>query len=211
MGEREDSLMSIKKKLGLGVASAALGLSLVAGGTFAYFSDTEVTQNTFAAGTLDLSIDPTTIIDVSNIKPGDWMNRTFVLENKGSLDISKILLETSYTVNDAKGDNTHDFGKHIRVNFLYNEDKALLGPVSPDQVIYRTTLHDLRNMSPDAVSNAVFIPWLEEVAGLESGDSDKLHVQFEFVDNGQDQNQFQGDSLELEWKFEAHQTDGEER
>ena len=31
--------MGIKKKLGLGVASAALGLSLIGGGTFAYFND----------------------------------------------------------------------------------------------------------------------------------------------------------------------------
>ena len=31
--------MSIKKKLGLGVASAALGLSLIGSGTYAYFSD----------------------------------------------------------------------------------------------------------------------------------------------------------------------------
>ena len=55
--------MTIKKKLGLSVATAALGLSLIGGGTYAYFSDQEVTQNTFAAGTLDLAINPTTIVD----------------------------------------------------------------------------------------------------------------------------------------------------
>ncbi|PRX64062.1 putative ribosomally synthesized peptide with SipW-like signal peptide [Bacillus sp. V-88] len=43
--------MSIKQKLGLGVASAALGLALVGGGTYAYFSDSVTTNNTFAAGT----------------------------------------------------------------------------------------------------------------------------------------------------------------
>lgn len=205
--------MSIKKKLGLGVASAALGLSLVAGGTFAYFSDTAVTNNTFAAGTLQLSADPTTIIDVENIKPGDWMNRSFELNNDGTLDIAKVLLSTDYTVKDADGIPISDgsFGHHIRVNFLYNTDKALLGPVSPDQVIYRTTLADLREMTPDAVSNRIFIPWLEEVGGLEAGDSDELRVQFEFVDNGEDQNKFQGHSLELQWTFEAHQTAGESK
>ncbi|MCU5397508.1 CalY family protein, partial [Bacillus toyonensis] len=31
--------MSLKKKLGVGVVSAALGLSLIGGGTYAYFSD----------------------------------------------------------------------------------------------------------------------------------------------------------------------------
>src|SRR5690606_23821899 len=93
--------MSIKKKLGLGLASAALGLSLVGGGTFAYFNDVEATNNTFAAGTLDLAVNPTTIIDVSNIKPGDWMPRTFQLENNGTLDISSVILTTDYTVSGA--------------------------------------------------------------------------------------------------------------
>src|SRR5690606_1305751 len=200
--------MSLKKKLGLGMASAALGLALVGGGTFAYFNDVETTNNTFAAGTLDLSVNPETIIDVSNIKPGDWMNRTFVLGNEGTLDISKVLLDTSYTVTDVKGDNVNDFGKHIRVNFLFNEDKAILGPWSPDQVVYQTTLYELQNMSPDAVSNAIFVPFLEERGGLKTNNSDRLYVQFEFVDNGKNQNEFQGDSLNLTWKFTAEQTAG---
>ncbi|WP_222119322.1 TasA family protein, partial [Bacillus thuringiensis] len=34
--------MSMKKKLGMGVITAALGLSLIGGGTYAYFSDKEV-------------------------------------------------------------------------------------------------------------------------------------------------------------------------
>ncbi|SHM96221.1 TasA family protein [Gracilibacillus kekensis] len=203
--------MSLKKKLGLGLASAALGLALVGGGTYAYFSDTEVTNNTFSAGTLDLAVNPTTIIDVDNIKPGDWMNRSFELENIGSLDISTIELSTDYTVSDAQEDNNEDFGDHIRVNFFWNEDKALAGPLSPDQVAFQTTLSDLQSMSPDTVANNIFLPWFEEEAGLVSGNSDTLYVQFEFVDNGEDQNEFQGDSLELEWTFEAMQTEGESR
>lgn len=51
----------------------------------------------------------------------------------------------------------------------------------------------------------------DEASGIEVGESDDLIVQFEFVDNGQDQNVFQGDSLELEWTFEAQQTEGESR
>ncbi|CDO03282.1 Spore coat-associated protein N precursor [Oceanobacillus picturae] len=202
--------MSMKKKLGLGIATAALGISLVGGGTFAYFSDTAETTSTFAAGTLDLSANPTTIIDVNKIKPGDWMTRSFELKNNGSLDIAKVLLETSYEVTDAKGDNAgEDFGKHIRVNFLWNEDKAFLGPWSPDDIVFNTTLADLQSMSPDAVANEVFVPILEERGGLKSGDSDKLYVQFQFVENDQDQNKFQGDSLKLKWTFEGKQGSGQ--
>src|SRR5690625_7667399 len=107
--------MNIKKKLGMGVMSAALGLTLVSGGTYAYFSDSEVTNNTFAAGTLDLSVEPTAIIDVDNLKPGDSMTRNFELQNNGTLDIEKVTLETDYSVIDANGDNTEDFGEHIEV------------------------------------------------------------------------------------------------
>jgi spore coat-associated protein N len=199
--------MSLKKKLGLGVASAALGLSLVGGGTYAYFSDSETTNNTFAAGTLDLAANPTTIIDVDNIKPGDTMLRSFELQNNGTLDIKNVLLDTDYSVTDANGNNVEDFGKHIRVNFLINVDKL-------DAPVFSTTLADLKAMSPEAVQEELDSllgddRWGTE--GLKAGTKDLLAVQFEFVDNGQDQNKFQGDSLELEWKFTANQTDGEAR
>ena len=52
--------------------------------------------------------------------------------------------------------------------------------------------------------------WFAERGGkFAAGTSDKLYVQYEFVDNGQDQNQFQGDSLELEWTFNGMQGAGE--
>ncbi|MGD6856312.1 CalY family protein [Bacillus infantis] len=195
--------MSFKKKLGLGIASAALGVSLVGGGTFAYFSDTAEATGSFAAGTLDLSADPTTIIDVDNIKPGDTMLRSFDLVNGGSLDIASITLDTDYTVGDAKGGNVEDFGDHIQVNFLLNADKL-------DVPIYSTTLADLKGMSPDVIEGNIFSGWLAERGGkLAAGTEDKLYVQFEFVDNGLDQNEFQGDSLELKWTFNAEQGAGE--
>lgn len=193
--------MSLKAKLGLGLATAALGLSLIGGGTFAYFNDTSATSGTFAAGTLDINANPTTIIDVNNIKPGDVMLRAFQLENNGTLDIHRVLLSTNYSVIDAKGDNTDDFGKHIRVNFLANADKL-------NDVIWSTTLYDLQNMTPDAVEGSIFSGWLAERGGLQAGTTDTLGVSFEFVDNGQDQNQFQGDSLQLTWTFEAKQGPG---
>lgn len=94
--------MTLKKKLGMGIASAMLGAALVGGGTFAFFSDKEVSNNTFAAGTLDLVANPKAVVDVSNLKPGDTIEKEFKLENKGSLDIKKVLLKTDYTVEDTK-------------------------------------------------------------------------------------------------------------
>lgn len=193
--------MNIKKQLSMGIMSAALGISLIGGGTFAYFSDSVTTENTFAAGTLDLSAEPTTIIDVENMKPGDSMVRTFELQNNGSLDIHRVYLDTEYTVEDAENNNTEDFGEHIEVEFLYNVDKL-------DEVVFSTTLAELRDMTPEAVGEHALDPILGE--GLPTGDYDDLVVKFNFVDSGEDQNQFQGDALNLEWTFTAMQTDGEE-
>lgn len=195
--------MGMKKQLSMGVMSAALGLTLITGGTYAYFSDNEVTNNTFATGTLDLAVEPVEVIKVDNLKPGDWMIRDFELQNNGSLDIDKVLLETDYAVTDDKGDNTEDFGKYIEVEFLYNADKL-------DEVIYKTTLDQLKGMHPEAVNEHIFYPNFGE-KGLPIGSADDLVVKFNFLDNGEDQNQFQGDSLELEWTFSAHQTEGEEK
>ncbi|HLR80738.1 MAG TPA: CalY family protein [Bacillota bacterium] len=195
--------MKIRKKLGMGVTSLALGLALIGGGTFAYFSDTEETNNTFAAGTLDLTAEPTEIINIDHMKPGDSFIRDFELRNEGSLDIGKVYLETEYTVNDANNNNTDDFGEHIQVEFLYNADKL-------DEVIYETTLAELKDMSPEAVNEHIFYPAFGE-KGLPVGESDDLVVKFNFIDTGEDQNQFQGDSLHLKWTFTGEQTSGEEK
>lgn len=204
--------MGLKKKLGMGIASAALGVSLIGGGTFAYFSDTADVKTNFTAGTLDLNANPTTLIPITNMKPGDWMNRSFELKNDGSLDIARVLLTTDYTVTNKAGApaNSDDFGKHIRVNFLWNDDKEFVGPNNNNSVIWSTTLDQLKTLTPDAVENNLWIPFLEENDGLVAGTKDKLYVQFQFVDNG-DQNQFQGDSLELKWTFEGKQGAGVER
>ena len=44
--------------------------------------------------------------------------------------------------------------------------------------------------------------------GIPAGEKEKIFVLFEFVDNGQDQNQFQGDKLKVDWTFNAEQTAG---
>ena len=199
--------MSIKKKLGMGVVTAALGLSLIGGGTYAYFSDKEVSQNTFAAGTLDLSVNPEVVINVDNIKPGDEMERGFQLVNKGTLAIGDVKLLTDYSVIDAKGDSGNaDFGDHIRVDFLWNLDKN-------EVPIWSTTLSELKVSTqngsiPDLVQKGVVD---REGNGLAPGDDDTFYVMFTFVDNNAEQNVFQGDSLKLNWTFNSMQTKGEEK
>ena len=196
--------MGVKKQLITGISAFALGVGLITGGTFAYFSDTDETSNTFAAGTLDLSVNPTTIINVENIKPGDSFYRNFELTNDGSLDIEKVLLETSYSVTDAANDNgEEDFGEHIEVEFLYNNNNS-------DEIIYKTTVSELVEMTPEAIDQHIMYPWYGE-KGMPVGSVHDVGVKFNFVDNGEDQNVFQGDSLDLTWTFESFQTAGEDR
>ena len=80
----------MKKILGLTVA-ALLVMGLVGGGTWAYFSDTESSQNnSLTAGTLDLTIgggnDAVTTFSATAVKPGDNGTGTAVLANAGSMN-----------------------------------------------------------------------------------------------------------------------------
>lgn len=181
--------------------TAALGLSLVSGGTFAYFSDTVETKNTFAAGTLDLGVNPNLVVNVNNIKPGDEVYREFTLENNGTLDIHKVLLNTQYSVEDWKGDNTDDLAKHIKVTIMYNTSSAT-------NAVVETTLADLKNQTPDLTQIDTFVGSTTKPDGIPAGGQEKIFVLFEFVDNGQDQNQFQGDKLQVNWNFNAQQGAG---
>ncbi|PGL72864.1 TasA family protein [Bacillus sp. AFS055030] len=192
--------MSFTKKVSQGVMSAALGLSLIGGGTFAYFSDTVETHNTFAAGTLDLGLNPKAVVNISNIKPGDEIYREFTLENNGSLNISKVLLDTKYNVKDANSNNNgDDLAKHIKVTIMYNTSSA----TNP---IVETTLYDLQNQQPDITQIDTLNGPIPD--GILAGNKEKIFVLFEFVDNGQDQNHFQGDKLQVNWTFNAQQEAG---
>ncbi|HEF1857263.1 TasA family protein [Bacillus thuringiensis] len=197
--------MSLKRKLGFGIASATLGLSLIGGGTYAYFSDQVVTNNTFATGTLDLAMHPTTSLNLDNLKPGDKVLKKFNVKNSGTLDIKDILMKVDYTVNDLKKNNSaEDFGKHIKVQFLWDWDPEK----SP---VYETTLAELKTQHPGVVSHKVFISKWAETGGLKAGKMDWFWMKFIFEDNGKDQNMFQGDSIALKMDFQANQTEGRER
>ncbi len=199
--------MGIKKTLGLGVASAALGLSLIGGGTFAYFSDTATSTATFAAGTLDLNSDPSVIVNLGNLKPGDTITKNFKLKNDGTLDIGSVLLKTTTSINDVGGNNgSNDLAKAIKVKFLKNNDKS--GVVVPEIVVWETTLAELATLTPELVDNTGLDAIWGEPDGIKAGTNDSFTVKFEFADDGKDQNVFQKDSLTLTWNFEAKQGPG---
>ncbi|WP_410991073.1 TasA family protein [Bacillus cereus] len=197
--------MSFKKKLGVGVASAVLGLSFIGGGTYAYFSDQVMTNNTFAAGTLDLAMNPTTSLDLNQLKPGDKILKKFNLKNSGTLDIKDIVMKIDYQVNDVlKNNEKDDFGKHIKVQFLWDWDPS-------KNPVYETTLAELKEQGPEIVSKEVFASKWVASGGLQPGKMDWFWMRFIFEENGRDQNMFQGDSIVLKMEFQANQMEGRER
>lgn len=195
--------MTIKKKLAMGVATGALAISMISGGTYAYFSSTAKADSSFASGTLNLAVNPSTIINIDNLKPGDYMDRYFTLTNGGSLDISEVLLSTEFTSSNPA------FADHIMVKFMQNMDKN--GHAYEDSILYEKTLAELVNEKPDLVDKLSNSANFED-GGLGAGDEDNLIVRFEFIETGKDdQNHLQGANLQLEWTFTAKQTDGERR
>ncbi|KFN01893.1 SipW-cognate class signal peptide domain protein [Bacillus clarus] len=70
----------------MGVVTASLGLSLTSSGVFAYFNDSETSNNSFQAGTLDLSVHPTVIVDVKDLKLGDFIERNLSSKIKELLE-----------------------------------------------------------------------------------------------------------------------------
>lgn len=190
--------MSIKKKLGLGIASAALGMSLVGGGTFAYFNDTETVNNNFVAGKLDLSVNPDVAFDIKNLKPGDYMTRSFTMSNGGTLPIAKVLMNVEST-------GTADFDNFLRVDFLDSDGKEITA-------LSGKTIAQLKNIKNTDITPGFwkfFLNWENE--GLPKGDTDKIEVKITFVDNGQNQNHLQEGSLNVKFNLEAKQTAGERK
>ncbi|MGG1660499.1 TasA family protein [Brevibacillus sp. NRS-1366] len=195
--------MNLKKQFALTLASVGLGAALIGGGTFAYFSDQEEANNTFAAGTLDLAVNPEVVFDVANMKPGDWADRWYNITNSGSLDIKNVYLTTSYGVTDANNNNgNEDLGKHMVVELMDNFEQG-------KRVILRETIYDLSQKQ--GTDRPDLLKAYNEATGqsLASDEVNNIAVRIIFVDNGEDQNIFQGDGLQMKWTFDATQTAGE--
>src|SRR5690625_4637168 len=175
--------MSIKKKLGMGVATAALGLSLVAGGTFAYFSDEEKSINSFASGTLDLNISPgeeeSLAFNFNDLKPGDTKEAKIHLKNDGSLNIKEVILDT-------------EIGGYEKL---------------ADQIRVTATARGSSNpiVNDEPLSNLVEIENKILAADLKPEEESVYDIKFKFNDTGEPQNELQGKTLHLDMIYNASQ------
>jgi spore coat-associated protein N len=229
--------MSLKKKLGLGAASAALGLSLIGGGTFAYFNDTATVNNQFATGTLNLDVlkdgDSAINFDLRNMKPGDTAKRYFILQNRGSLSIKDVMLkvEASGFV-DAKpgqtGSDMENFLKQFKVEFFRVQNPDTTQPNGPwnnpantdiIQSGHAVTLWDLHNKDYSKIVGTYVGNGVNSLdndrlnlspTGLPVNDKDGVGIQITFENKNVSQNEFQGDSVKVAFNLEARQEAGVE-
>jgi len=233
--------MSIKKKIGLGVASAALGLSLVGGGTWAAFNDTATINNHFAAGTLDLEVGknhPSHVInfDLSNMKPGDSVQRIFKLNNAGTIAIKEVLLDVTAAnfVDDTSavngGTNSDlEFLDQFVINFASVDGESTRWEPRNNVFTGETTLKDLvegtftvdpKHQATDGSNRINLAPLTvadDQYRGIpvDPTDSDAVFIQITFKNDTEKnaegeyvQNKFQGDKIDFFFNLEATQWDG---
>lgn len=219
--------MSLKKKMSMGILSGALGVSLIGGGTWAAFNDVEVVNNTLAAGTLDLVVGEATTMDftLSNLKPGDYFNKTLQLANGGSLDINQILvhanklagwtnkdvLDLNGRVSAGSGDNTED---QFLSQFKITITKLAADPANNVDVFDGNLADLVAGVAVDELTDTDAV-----TVGLASGAQQEYNVYVEFVEDPATftdsrlhvQNKYQDEMSNLEFVFEATQMPGEDR
>ncbi|MCM3741193.1 CalY family protein [Oceanobacillus luteolus] len=184
--------MKKTKELVTSIFFAMVGLSLIVGGTSAYFTDSKDTNNSFEIGLMELGIDTSSIIQLSDFIPGDSIQSDFELTNEGSIDMKEIQLITSYEIVDHGEPNEgDDLADYIIVELIHQEEKKSL---------FEKSLSQLNN-EPTTILDSL----------PTQSTPQKFTVRFSFLDNGENQNHFQGDVLNLKWQFEAMQRDGKHK
>jgi spore coat-associated protein N len=213
--------MGIKKKLGLGIASAALGLSLVGGGTFAYFSDQATIHNGFAAGTLNLEVGkyPDTQwpvnFDLSNLRPGDTVERTFDLKNTGSLAIENTFLDFSkVSVSNPlnTGATDDDFLSALTVTYFY--ETVVNGQYVPQSMLLNSQQISLKDAIAGNYAGKIQPQFLKGTKlnltpdGIEAGNFGRYRIMISFPDTNVSQNKLQGMVAKVDFNLEARQVIG---
>lgn len=212
--------MSIKKKLGMGVVTAAMGLSLIGGGTYAAFNDVESAQGTYSAGVLDLQLGQLAsgTLNVDKLVPGDTIEREFEMMNAGNVDIKEVLfdVEASGWSNEGAGNTEADFYEQFKVEIFNSDSRDVLADLKGDLGQQEISIQDLVNAPAFNVASG---DGFDNKDGDFNGkDSDTFHIKVTFKDNqakdgnGEyEQNKYMGEGTTLTFNFEATQKDGQER
>jgi spore coat-associated protein N len=216
-GKLEEKKMGVKKKLGLGLASAALGLSLVGGGTFAYFNDTSTLHNAFASGTLklDLANYPNSNwpinFDLSNIQPGGSWERTFVLQNKGSLNIGDTFMAVKALAGSDAG-----LLNSLTVSYFVDVTPPVVDPNAPDAGYLLLNSQDitLQEAIDGQFAGKIKTQYIKDgklnltPLGVAAGADNRFRMIIKFPETNVPQNDLQGKTVKVDFNFDARQVIG---
>ncbi|MYL34527.1 hypothetical protein GLW05_13095 [Pontibacillus yanchengensis] len=205
--------MSIKTKVGLSLASIAMGAMATVGGTFAYFSDEVTAQSSFSNGTLNLQPEEPYLesFELSNWKPGDVLEANngnqepaMILNNQGSLpmnvfmkvDVSDNLMKENIIV-----DELHFGNEDIIAKYFNNHTELTLAELEAG-------LNGSTTVNGNTVSNVgKYIGYLNSQDAT-SGKIKGVKYVLRFKDTGQEQNNLQGLDTTLDFTFTGLQYEG---
>jgi len=199
----------VKKILGLTLA-VVLVIGLVAGGTWALFSDTETTgDNIFQAGTIDLTIGGTgaTGVNFTNMKPGDTATATIVVTNVGTLPGS-LYASSGYVENDMANAPTpdmtaDDFAKMLLITAFTADTVDILAAIPDVDADSRITVYDMVNDTTGATVTGYSDPasghgWFSYDTDMTAAEVHTYVLTLQFDINAD--NDYQGDGIT--WTFE---------
>jgi predicted ribosomally synthesized peptide with SipW-like signal peptide len=179
-------------------------LAGIAGGTWAYFSDTEASSNNqLVSGTLDLKTNDadgvTRSLQATNMKPGDSVGpATIHLKNTGSLDGSTLSIAFNYTECDGTNPPAYPVNKTadetaavIEVLTLSYGGSDLLGSVSDSNNNGYKDVQDLKNAS------------LSGLAGIAAGATKDFIITVKLKESAG--NDFQADGIDMSITFTLNQ------
>ena len=217
---KENNKKNTKKALALSVLSGALCFAMLAGSTYAWFSDSASAQNIISTGNLDVELKHLTDAGVAAIdentklflnanggdilwEPGVMATETFVVENAGSLNLVYDFALNSTEEGVGEEGSKAYLKDYLKVAILPATVDAETGAVTPASV------------SRDGITNWEDLATAEkESATLEAGESGAYTVVVYWApqeDNKLD-NQFNlasGYQVELNIELDATQTTGE--
>ena len=191
------------RKILISVMTISLVCALIGAGVYANFSDAETSSNNqFAAGTLDLTVDSenpwaSTKIDASGMKPRESGVATYTLYNDGTLDASGLMVNIT-NLSDSEGTNPEPEG-----------DTAEPGDLSAnlDMVIWVDTDNDgIKDAGETELASGKLnaLSWTTHDAGsLDAGNTKYVSISYS-IDSSVG-NDIQGDTSTFDIEFVLNQ------
>jgi predicted ribosomally synthesized peptide with SipW-like signal peptide len=186
------------KKILISLSVILAAAAIIAGGTYAYFSDTETSiGNTFSAGTLNLTIDglnsPLPHFTLNNVKPGDSGNYEVKFKNEGTIAGAHFFIKV-LNLTDSEGLNPES----------ETGDKSESGPGELSSNVQITVTDGTTSYFSGTLKALSLLSNGVEIAGGLAADSEK-EITLSASIPGEAGNDIQGDTLSFDISAELTQ------